>query len=114
VPGQYVNVGRVTAQDPVTGKIVLDDDLSHHFVPTTAKVRIEKAVNALDPRNPTEFEDADGTAFAPVLPINSTAVWTYLAFNDGLIPVGPVSIRDDAGTPSVASDDFTPTFVDGD
>ena len=78
-----------------------------------ASVRIEKAINAVDPLNPTPAEDAD-TASGPILLVGTEVTWTYLVSNDGEVPLSVDSVVDDAGTPTDSSDDFVPVYVSGD
>ena len=108
--GQYVNVARVSAMAP-DGSLVTDTDRSNHFG-ATATLTIQKAVNAVDPWNPTAYEDAD---YAPgvVLPIGSTVTWTYLVANTstgaGAVAIDLTSVTDDGGiTGSIA---FLPMSV---
>jgi predicted outer membrane repeat protein len=69
-------------------------------------IRLEQAVNAADPNNPTAEEDADlppGRA----LPVGTNVTWTYQVFNEGNVPLTVTSITDDFGTPNNPADDFT-------
>jgi parallel beta-helix repeat protein len=73
-------------------------------------IRLEQAVNAADPNNPTAEEDADlppGRA----LPVGTNVTWTYQVFNEGNVPLTVTSITDDFGTPNNPADDFTPAPV---
>ena len=111
VVGAYKNVATVTGS--VGGVSVQDDDPANYLgvrTPPVVSVRLEKAVNAVNPNAPTAYEDADA-ATGPILPVGSTVVWTYQLFNAGNVAVSVTSLRDDAGTPANAADDFTPAAV---
>src|SRR5262249_38482968 len=94
--GQYANDGRVTATAP-DGTPVGDTDRSYHFG-ANAKLVVKKAVNAVDPFNPTQYEDADYPA-GVVLTIGSTVTWTYLVTNIGDVPIDVTGVTDDGGVP---------------
>ncbi|MGH3370352.1 MAG: Calx-beta domain-containing protein, partial [Nocardioidaceae bacterium] len=112
--GTYRNLAHVTGQDPGTGTVVVDEDPAViNGTVTPARIHIEKAVNAVDPSNPTAAEDAD-VGPGPVLPVGATVTWTYLVTNPGTAPLSGVVVRDDNGTPGNAADDFLATFVGGD
>ncbi|MDA7510456.1 hypothetical protein N8612_02155 [Verrucomicrobia bacterium] len=76
-------------------------------------IRIEKAINAVDPLNPSPIEDAD-TASGPILLVGTDVTWTYLVSNEGEVPLAIDSLVDDAGTPADSTDDFVPVYVSGD
>ncbi|HEX8310836.1 MAG TPA: hypothetical protein VF614_05930, partial [Chthoniobacteraceae bacterium] len=106
--GQYRNLASVSAMT-AEGALSFDDDAAFHFG-TTAGIRVQKAINAANPFAPTAIElsePAPGRALA----VGSSVVWTYQIFNDGDAPVSITTIRDDAGTPANAADDFTPKSV---
>ncbi|MCE8556437.1 calcium-binding protein [Ruegeria pomeroyi] len=112
--GDYVNVATVTASD-ADGTQVSDSDLARYHgspPPGTPEITLEKAVNAIDPLNPTKAEDAD------TIPVKVRAgqdvTWTYLLSNTGDVAVTVVAITDDAGTPTDTFDDFAPIYVSGD
>ncbi len=69
-----------------------------HAVPD---IDIEKFVNGVD---------ADTAADPPLIPVGSTAVFTYHVTNTGTDPFNffDIFIEDDNGTPGDPSDDFTP------
>jgi subtilisin-like proprotein convertase family protein len=109
--GPYANIARVTAVEPHTDQVVIDQDPSHHFGALPgAVIQIEKAVNATDPRHPTSLEDAD-VPTGPQLVMGTMATWTYLVSNPGSAVLAVDSIRDDFGTPNDTSDDFSPAPV---
>ncbi len=111
IAGDYVNVARVTgtAED---GSEVRDDDINHHFGADPG-VRVTKAINAIDPWNPTEDEDAqDGRA--PEVAVGSVVVFSYLVTNTGNVALTIGNLVDDNATPSDAADDFVPVYSDGD
>jgi hypothetical protein len=64
-------------------------------------------------RRLTNGQDAD-TPTGPLVAVGSTVTWTYEVTNPGNVPLSNVVLRDDNGTPGDPSDDFTPTFLDGD
>src|SRR5205085_1032802 len=77
-------------------------------------INIEKAINAVDPLHPTAAEDANDPTNPRLLAIGTNVVWTYLLTNPGTVPLTITSFRDDAGTPGITGDDFTPRYVSGD
>ena len=113
VAGQYVNAATVTAVVEGTGQVISDRDANYHFGSTVGDIRIEKAINAVDPLNPTVAEDAD-FATGPVLPVGASVVWTYLVTNQTSTPLANVTVIDNNGTPGDASDDFAPKLIGGD
>ncbi|MEH6586717.1 MAG: hypothetical protein V7720_09160, partial [Halioglobus sp.] len=106
--GEYVNAATVTAISQGSAAVVSDIDLNHH-IGLAAVVRIEKAINAVDPTNPTLQEDAD---FEPgvLVDLDEQVTWTYQLFNDGIVALSIDSVVDDNGTEDIA-DDFAPTAV---
>jgi hypothetical protein len=111
--GANRNLAKVSGTTVGTGATVQDDDLANYFgsqAPTVVGVRLEKAVNALNPNAPTAYEDAD-TPTGPIVTIGSTVVWSYQLFNTGNVAVAVQSLRDDAGTITNVADDFTPAGV---
>ena len=113
VAGAYANLATASGTGVLSGVAVQDSDAAHHIgvaTPQQLGVRLEKAVNAANPNAPTAFEDADSPS-GPVLTVGSTVVWTYQLFNTGDTAFAVISLRDDAGTVGVSSDDFTPTAV---
>jgi Bacterial Ig domain/RTX calcium-binding nonapeptide repeat (4 copies) len=79
--------------------------------PNTAAITLQKDINAVDPLNPTAAEDANDPNNPRLLLIGSNVVWTYLVTNPGTAPLTINSITDDAGTPTVPGDDFSPIKV---
>ena len=59
--GAYTNYATVTAVNNKTGVTVKDDDPANIFGAVT-KINVEKAINAVDPLQPTPAEDADDPA----------------------------------------------------
>src|SRR5690606_33956768 len=82
-PGQYANTGKVSAKDPLQDE-VCDTDASHHFGVDSA-IRLEKL---------TDGDDAD-TPTGPLLPVGSTATFTYIVTNTGNVPLMNVQVTDD-------------------
>ena len=101
-PGQYTNIGSVTAQDPLATQVT-DNDPSNHFG-VSALVNLVKSTNG---------QDAN-TATGPTLPVGSTATFTYVATNPGNVALASVTVRDDNGTAGNTADDFNATFQGGD
>jgi uncharacterized repeat protein (TIGR01451 family) len=87
----------------VVGGPVTDTDPSNHFG-VAGGINIEKLTNG---------QDAD-VATGPVVPVGSTATFTYVVTNTGNAPLSAVVVSDDNGTVGVPGDDFSPTFVSGD
>ncbi len=81
-----------------------DNDPSHYRNPNeepqNPSIAIEKFTNG---------KDADTQADAQVIAAGETVTWTYKVMNTGNVPftLAQVSIVDDAGTPSVTTDDFS-------
>ncbi|NNE00691.1 MAG: hypothetical protein HKN47_25530, partial [Pirellulaceae bacterium] len=107
--GQYTNIGTVTANpvDTNGGDIpslndVSDTDPSNHLG-VASTITIEKATNG---------QDSD-TGPGQSLDVGSTATFTYVVTNTGLV-ISNVAVRDDNGTPGNSADDITPNFTGGD
>jgi subtilisin-like proprotein convertase family protein len=112
--GPYRNVATVTGENSDTGALLVDTDPSH-YVGVGPEISVEKAINAVNPLKPSEFEDADsGSGLVPLLPIDSAVLWTYLVSNESLVPLADIEILDDAGTPNDPADDFIPVLQSGD
>ena len=47
-----------------------------------------------------------------MVPVGSTATFTYVVTNAGNVPLSGVAVRDDNGTPANPADDFDATFVE--
>src|SRR5262249_37752424 len=109
--GLYGNVATVTATG--AGQTVSASDANYHFGTDTI-LRVQKDINAVDPLHPTVAEDANDPNNPRQLVAGSNAVWTYLLTNPGLVPLTINSFKDDAGTPTIPSDDFIPKYVNGD
>ncbi|NOR40430.1 MAG: matrixin family metalloprotease, partial [Gammaproteobacteria bacterium] len=107
--GLYENVVTVVADDGSSE--VRDDDLNYHFG-SDPDVQVEKALNAIDPFNPTSIADGDFEP-GPEILAGTELVWTYQVINAGniAIVIDLATFVDDFGTPADASDDFTPTAV---
>jgi hypothetical protein len=109
VPGLFTNLAAVEAVIVGTETVVFDDDPNSHRGPGAA-VRVEKAINAVDPSNPTTLEDAD-KAPGPALVTGTDVVWTYQVLNNGDTTLEIASLVDDFGTPNDGNDDFTPAPI---
>ncbi len=108
--GAYSNIGSVTANPVDTAGAdiagladVTDTDPSNHFGATTG-INVVKSTNG---------EDAN-TGPGPNIRVGSNATFTYLVTNTGNTQLSGVTVRDDNGTTSITSDDFTANFVGGD
>ena len=110
VAGLYVNIATVMAKT-LTGETVTDDDRAN-YTGIAPGIDVEKAVNAVDPLHPSDFEDADA-ATGPQLTIGSIVIFTYLVRSLGGTGVTNVTLKDDNGT-AITTDDFSPTYVSGD
>src|SRR5262249_17631409 len=110
--GLYGNTAMVTATGS-TGPTVSASDPNYHRGTNTLLV-VQKDINAVDPLHPTAAEDANDPTNPRMLPVGTNVVWTYLVSNPGTTPLTITSFRDDAGTPGVLGDDFTPKYVSGD
>jgi hypothetical protein len=100
--GDYTNTGTATAQD-LNGTSVSDSDLSNHFG-VNAMIDVIKSTNGVDAN----------TATGPVLPVGSTATFTYVVTNGGNVALSPVTLIDNNGTAGSTADDFSPTLQSGD
>src|SRR5262249_50871133 len=110
--GLYGNIATVTASAPGNVTVMASDPNYHRGTDTLLVV--QKAINAVDPLHPTVAEDANDPANPRLLAVGTNVVWTYLLTNPGTVPLTITAFRDDAGTPSNPSDDFTPRYVSGD
>src|SRR5262249_23333527 len=108
VPGFYGNTATVTATG--NGSTVTAFDSAYHFGTNTLLV-IQKDINAVDPLHPTTAEDANDAANPRQLLVGTNVVWTYLLPTPGTVAMTVASVRDDAGTPTLPGDDFTPLPV---
>ena len=77
-----------------------------NVITPSSLIRVEKAVNAANPLNPTAVEDADDPFNPRLMAVGTDVVWTYQVFNDS--PDGSaitsVSLVDDGGTSTTADD----------
>ena len=101
VPGQYANVGTVTAVDLAGTPIGIDPaitDPSHYFG-VQSSIDVEKATNG---------EDADN-APGPYLPVGSPVTWTYVVTNTGNTELtGPRARGHHRRTRGMSQDDTRP------
>ena len=105
--GQYTNLGSVVGNpvDAAGADIpgLVDptaEDPSNH-IGVTPEIALEKLTNGVDADTPT----------GPVVPVGSTATFTYNVTNPGTVALDTVTVVDDNGTPADATDDFNATFV---
>jgi hypothetical protein len=110
-PGQYLTsaraAGTVVGSQPAL--TVMATDPANYFG-SAPGVRIVKAINATDPNHPTAIEDAN-TAPGPAFVKGTSVIWTYQVFNTGNVPVSITSLKDNNGTPTVTTDDWSPAPV---
>ncbi|MCO6459234.1 MAG: hypothetical protein J5I93_28325 [Pirellulaceae bacterium] len=104
-PGQYTNVAAASGRNAnsTTAPPVSASDPSNHFG-VLAAIDIEKATNGQDADIPP----------GPLLPIGSTALFSYVVTNPGNVSLRDVVVVDNNGTPDDPSDDFRPMFTGGD
>ena len=108
--GAYSNVAQATATNTRTLATLRDDDLANIYG-ALARIDVEKAINPVDPANPSVAEDADNPAQPYVLNLGTPIVYSYLLRNTGNGALSVGTFRDDAATPGNTADDFTPTAV---
>jgi hypothetical protein len=82
-PGQYKNIGTVTAETEL-GAQVSASDPSHYFG-VVASIDIEKSTNG---------KDAD-TLPGPSIVAGGEVKWTYTVTNTGTVPLNTVKVKDD-------------------
>ncbi|MCA9071879.1 MAG: hypothetical protein KDA84_23285, partial [Planctomycetaceae bacterium] len=107
-PNEYSNLGTVEGIT-TDGQTVTASDPTYH-IGNESTLFVQKAINAVDPLNPTATELAQSAPGRP-LPVGTEVVWTYTVSNLGEGPIQITGLRDDAGTPLDTSDDFSPTPV---
>jgi hypothetical protein len=110
-PGPYANTVTVTGVDQGTRTQVSGTSTSYD-TGVGANVQVQKAINAANPLSPTAYEDANVNP-GYVLPVGTPVTWTYLVRNTGNASARGLTLKDDAGTPGVSGDDFTPAAVLG-
>jgi hypothetical protein len=110
IPGLFTNVAAVEALIVGTDTVVGDDDPNSHRGPGPA-IRVEKAINTVDPISPTTLEDADKGP-GPELVVNMEVFWTYQVLNNGDTTLEITDFVDDFGTDRTG-DDFTPRPILG-
>jgi hypothetical protein len=95
VPGQYANLGTVTANS-VLGSVT-DSDPSH-YLGSSSRIDIELSTNG---------EDAD-MAPGPSVEVGDTVIWTYVVTNMGDVPLTGVLVTADVSPPPGCSIDLLP------
>lgn len=94
-PGQYGNVGTVTANPP-SGSVATDSDPSHYlgveFILGEPAIALEKLVNG---------QDAD-SATGPTISQGSPVTWSYLVTNTGGVGLTGVTVADSDPVVSVS------------
>ena len=100
----FGNVGTVTATAAGQTVTARDSAYLQGYLPT---VHIQKAVNAVDPLQPTPAEDANDPNSPAKIIAGANVVWTYLLTGVGTTPLTVVSVVDDNGT----LNDFPTTSV---
>lgn len=86
VPGQYANIGTVTATQQ-DSSIATDSDPSHYFGELAPSVAIEKRTNGFDADTPP----------GPSVPAGSPVNWTYEISNIGSEDLIDIVVTDDQG-----------------
>jgi len=89
---------------PIPNATALTDSDPSHYFGYRGQLDIQKSTNGQDADTPT----------GPVVPVGSTVTWTYAVTNLGNVPLKPVMVMDDNGTPDDPGDDFSPDYVNGD
>lgn len=107
--GQQANSVTVTAIGSDTGLRYSDIDQAHYFG-TTAGIRVVKAINAVNPEQPTVQEDANDPSRPVSVQSGTVPIFTYQVSNTGASALKDISIVDDAAT-NVIGDDFKPVAV---
>ena len=108
--GLHTNTAAAVGTDMRTAVHADSDTDAASYLGQAARIRIEKAINAVDPTRPTVAEDAD-TAPGPTLQVGTPITWTYQVFNDGADPIRITSIVDDFGTPAARRTTSRPAAV---
>ncbi|NEP86372.1 MAG: hypothetical protein F6K18_05795 [Okeania sp. SIO2C2] len=85
-PGQYTNIGTVTADDPDDNQVT-DNDPSNHFGEAAPAIDIEKSTNDVDADTPT----------GPEIEVGDTANFEYVVTNPGNTALADVTVTDDQG-----------------
>ncbi len=89
-PGQYVNIGTVTATLSVSGDGAVASDPSHYYGQTLSLVKRTNGIDSGGPPGPT------------VTP-GSTVLWTYEVTNPGPATVTGLTVTDDQGVTVVCA-----------
>ncbi|MEM7769550.1 MAG: hypothetical protein AAF327_03445 [Cyanobacteria bacterium P01_A01_bin.37] len=99
---------------PILNTVTVTTDQTD-AVSAEASVEVDIAPEiAIDIQKLTNGVDADTAQEAVELNPGEEIVWTYQVSNLGNVSLENVVVVDDNGTPDDISDDFTPTFVEGD
>jgi hypothetical protein len=107
--GAYGNTAAVTATASGNQTFTASDPA--YLFGTDTILKVQKDINAVDPLHPTTAEDANDPANPRMLLVGTPVVWTYLLTNLGIVPLTVNSLTDNAGTPTVTTDDFIPAPV---
>ncbi|NES66699.1 MAG: hypothetical protein F6K24_16295 [Okeania sp. SIO2D1] len=105
-PGQYTNMGMVTADDPDDHQVT-DNDPSNHFGEVAPAIDIEKSTNGEDADDPT----------GPEITVGETANFEYVVTNPGDTALADVTVTDDQGvtvTPTESGGGFNVGDTDND
>ena len=106
LPNLYGNIGSA-AGTTTNGQTIVSGSDPSYLLGNSPTLFVLKAINAVDPMNPTPEELAQSSPGRP-LPVGTEVVWTYKVYNGGDAPMQVINLRDDAGTPLDPSDDFSP------
>lgn len=102
VPGQYENIGRVTATSPLDSQVSAEDP-SHYFG-SVPSIDIEKSTNG---RN-ADLDPGIPGSDAPYIPVGGAVTWTYEITNTGNTALSGVTVTDDQGVAVTCPGDTLP------
>ena len=103
-PGLNGNLATVTA---TVGKNTYGSNDPAFYYGVTDGITIKKATDAVNPSDPTVYEEGDTTAQELYLDVGTAVTWTYLVTNSGNSSLSGIKITDTSGS-------FTPKYLSGD
>jgi uncharacterized repeat protein (TIGR01451 family) len=112
--GGAVSEAELKGGSPIVNTVTVDTDQTD---PISAEASVDVEIVpeiAIDIQKLTNGVDADTAEEAVTINPEEEVVWTYQVSNLGNVSLENVVVKDDNGTPNDKSDDFLPTFVDGD
>lgn len=89
-PGQYANLGTVTAPSPVAGVPDASDSDPSHYFGAQPQLDLEKGTGS-SPGGP--FDDADQPT-GPFIPVGTTVYWDYVVTNNGNVGLSNLVVVD--------------------